>query len=134
MNVTDIRKAIATKLLELGIQTYAFIPDTLEPPCAYVRPGDFAYAATYETQTTIPMIVQIICPSVDTEGGQEMLDELIDSESIGSVIRKLREDESLGGVVESMAVVQHRNYGTVIHAETNTKYWSAEIVLDIFAK
>lgn len=133
MNITAIRQAIATKLKELNIETYSFIPDSLNPPCAYVRPGDFMYTDSYGGTVQFPMIVQIICPSVDTKDGQEQLDALIDPQASGSVVTKLRETETLSGTVQSMRVLQHRAYGTVVHAETGVKYWSAEIVLDCLA-
>ncbi len=128
-----IRVAIADTLAALDIRTYSFQPSNLHPPAVYVSVGDFDYDFDFDGDINFPMILTLICPSVLSEGGQTMLNGFISPAGDTSVRAVLATNPTLDGTVQSFEVRRHRKYGAVVLPDQASRYWSAEIVVDIIA-
>lgn len=133
MNVEAIAQGVAAALSNLGIRVYDHGPDAPTPPCAYLYPENILFDATFDGTERPRFVISLLAQSVDTKGGQAQLNKLISTGVTGSLIDALHADPTLGGAVASSAPTQVRNYGTRTAAVGDVRYWTAEIVLDIYS-
>ena len=112
MKVTDIRKAIAAKVLPVsGIeQAFWYMPGSINPPTFAVVEYDKSFNATFGRAAGLKAL-QITCmlwtSAGVTDAGQQVLDDYLD-DSAGTVIAALIADQTFGGtcggsVVDSVA-------------------------------
>ena len=108
MKVTDIRKALAAKVLPVaGIeQSFWYMPGSINPPTFAVVEYDKSFNVTFGRTAGLKGL-QITCmlwtSAGDTESGQQALDDYLD-DSAGTVIAAIVADQTLGGTCATSVV------------------------------
>lgn len=124
MNIATSRTALATTLSGLSLHVYDWSHDSPAMPAAIMKPLNFPYHDTFSGGVAAKFSVQLIVGAVATKGSQTLLDTLISTATTGSAVDAI---ETAG----TMRVDEMRNYQPVVLADGGTKYWSAELVVDI---
>lgn len=132
MDVQSISTALAAALSEFRLHVYDYGPDAPLSPAAYIYPEPVTYHADFDEDVTPTFIVRFLISSVVTKGGQEQLNALI-STGPGSAVTAIEADGTLGGVVSSVQVLGMREYGVVQLPDAATRYYSAELVVEVLA-
>lgn len=131
MDLVAVAKGIAHVLQTTGIRIYDHGPEAPTPPCAYIYPENITYDTTYDGTQDPRFIVQLLAVSVETEGGQFQLLTFLSTGVTGSLVDKLRADPKLNSTVNSSRLLPMRNYGARAALTGATRYWSAEIPIEI---
>lgn len=96
-----------------AIQVYAFVPGTVDGPCAVVEPGSGTYHYSLGSAGTEHMLaVHAMVPLGDRESAQTVLDEMISEAGARSIVAGIHSDRTLGGVVAYADPQGYRDYGT----------------------
>lgn len=131
MDVQAVSTGIADSLAGLGIRVYDYGPDAPSSPAAYIYPLDIPeYHATFEGHVTANFAVRLLVQSTASKSGQAQLNGLI---SPSGVPAALEADETLGGAVSSTMVTGMRGYGIEQLPDGATRFYTAELVLEVFA-
>lgn len=131
MNIADIRSGLETTLGSIaGLRVYATVPDAPAVPCAVIYPDQIQYGRTFDGTANIRMVVQVMVAAVNSQGGQDMLDGYLADSGASSIFTTIENDPTLGGRCLNAHVTEMRSYGVV---GDSTRYYSAELVVDILA-
>jgi hypothetical protein len=128
-----IRANLATRLATIaGLRAFAYIPDLLPVPAAFIGGPTSAKALTMGSNKRdwrIP--VRIFVSRADDRVGQGKLDDylIIGTTSIDDA---LAGDKTLGGVAD-FAVVQDSAKGYGVYEANGIKYWGFEVEVRIVA-
>lgn len=134
MDIQAVSTAIATSMAGLKIRTYDYGPDAPASPCAYIYPDAIAYHEDYTGDTTATFIVRFLISSVVTRSGQAQLNLLISPTGPGSAKLAIESDPTLGGLVTSSTVrFREHSYGVVQLPDQATRFYSAELLVEVFA-
>ncbi len=133
MNIGAIRTAFIDVLSSIdGLNLYEFIPDNPIPPALVVAPDTISFDNDFDDAATGTFVLTILTPSVNTENGQQILDDLL--ATTGQTIRaKIAANNTLNGTVDSVRVTSMRNYGTRTLADQGTKYHTAQFVCEVLS-
>lgn len=117
----------------LSGRTYAYVPDGVNPPCAYVAgPDTVNFDAVFARGAdTYRLIVRVLVDRTAEHSGQDALDDYVSGSGTASVKVAIEEDRSLGGACQTCQVQTMRNYG--IHTVGDASYLGAELVIDCMA-
>lgn len=135
IDLKAIRQQIALVLTPVvDLRYYSFVPDSLSPPCAVIYPASVTYNQTFDGMTEIEMIVLLVSSATNNEAGQNQLDDWLTDSGATSLVQALNTDTAnLGATVTSTYVREMRNYGVLELPDGGTKFYSAELVLEILA-
>lgn len=117
MILSSVRTALA-----LAIQTnvtstpplraMGYTPDSVDPPLAFVLPETIAFDQDFGRGCDrLDLTVRLIVSRADDLAGQALLDPYLNGSGAASVKRAVELDETLGGLVDTLQVVEARNYG-----------------------
>jgi hypothetical protein len=131
MNIADIRTGLETTIGTIaGLRVYGTVPDAPSVPCAVVYPDQIQYGRTLDGTANIRMVVQVMVAAVNSQGGQDSLDGYLADSGSTSIFTTIENNPTLGGVCQNAHVTEMRSYGVV---GDSTRYYSAELVVDILA-
>lgn len=131
MDIAALRVQVAAALAGIGLHVYNYSAKAPIPPAAFVFPDSFSYDMTFGGEINNPkLVVKLIAAAVNDEGGQQKLDQLISVGVTGSIVDAIHNDSVTKGF---MAVEKMRNYGRVTLPNGHGEFWSAELVLDVYA-
>lgn len=131
MEIQTVSTAIARTLGSLGLHVYDYGPDSPIPPAVFIYPdATLDYHATFDGAVTAVFVARFFCPSTVAAAGQASLNALISPDGAAAAIER---DSTLGGVVQSAMVTGLREYGVVQLADMGTRYYSAELLIEVFA-
>ncbi len=134
MDVTAVREGIAKTLAPLTAlqdRIYAQVPDTPHVPCVIVYPENIRYQQVYDGDPDATFILHVLT-SAATIRGQSDLDLFVGS-GPGSIPAAIDAGSTLAGNASSAQVTDLRNYGTLQLTDGGTKYYSAQLILDVYA-
>jgi hypothetical protein len=97
-----------------------------------VYPENVTYGVTTDGAADLRFVVQLLAASIETEGGQFQLLTMLSTDVTGSLIDKLKADKTLNGSVNDSVVLPMRNWGARTALTGTTRFWSAEIPIQIF--
>lgn len=124
MDLAQLREDIGDLLTPLGVlRVYPTIPDSLVGKCAVIYPETIDYDDSYDETATAVLIVQLVAPTAASKATQNELDALL-STGTGSVHDAFLTDGRF-------RVATMRNYGTLQLADGGSRYYSAELVIDV---
>jgi len=139
-DIDDVVVALAARIstglsaITLGGRTFAYAPDSVNPPCAIVLPsnGDFvAYDVTYDGADNFELTVKLLVGTAVSRTAQiELLGYLSRSGST-SVRAAIYGDKTLGGTVADLKVEGARSYGDVEWA--GVVFFGAELVVTAYS-
>ena len=118
----------------LAGRTYAFAPDSPNPPCAIVLPApeDFLdFDVTFDGRDDFQLVVKILMGAQDDRTGQAALLGYLSRSGATSVRTAIYGDSTLGGTVSDLKVVGARGYGDVEWAAQI--FYGAELVVQVYA-
>jgi len=133
--VKDIRSAIASKLSAIqGLRVTAYVPDSPNPPCAFVEPNSINYDSTFgRGMDEYDFDVTILVQRVTSERiGQDSLDAYASGAGSFSVKSAIELDRTLGGLVQDCRVTGLTSYGQASFGE-NT-YLAAVFAVKVYSK
>lgn len=125
MNIAALRAGLAEDIKTAIPRTTPYVPDQVNPPCAFVEGADITFDDTFEGRFTAEMGVVILMSSADARSGQDNLDKIIDDvyDAVTS---------TLGGVAESAHVLRLEGYGGNFNVGESS-YIGARMVVEVFA-
>jgi hypothetical protein len=132
MDLSAVAKGLKHVLETTGIRIYDHGPEAPIAPCAYVYPENVTYGVTTDGAADLRFVVQLLAASIETEGGQFQLLTMLSTDVTGSLIDKLKADKTLNGSVNDSVVLPMRNWGARTALTGTTRFWSAEIPIQIF--
>ncbi len=133
MDVQAVSTALVSALAPLGIHAYDYGPDAPISPAVYVYPSSFPYHVDYSASGTVEFIVRFLVQSVHAQNGQATLNGYISTSGSTSASQLIEADRTLGGVVQSVSVMTMRDYGVVQLPDLVTRYYSAELMVEVLA-
>lgn len=133
MDVQAISTAIAGSLAGLGIRVYDYGPSAPTPPAAFIYPESITYNADFEEDVLCIWVVRFFVSSQMEAGGQAQLNALLSTSGTGSAVRAITSDNTLTDVVYSLRLLPSRNYGVITLPDQATRFFSAELPLEVFA-
>lgn len=120
---TDVAQRIATAVDDVHV--YGYVPDSPQTPCAVVELEAFQYHDTYNTGENPKCVVTFLAGSIAAEAVQQQLLTWLSTGVTNSVIDAIENGDNY-------RVVELRQWGTVQLQDGGTRYYSAQIVIDIF--
>jgi hypothetical protein len=133
VDIQTVSTAIANTLAALDVHVYDYGPDAPISPAIFIYPLDIPeYAATFDQTVRAEFVVRFLVATVVTQGGQSQLNGLL-SPTGDSAVAAIREDPTFGDVVQSSLITTMRNYGVVQLPDAATRYFSAELVIEVLA-
>lgn len=129
-----VRAGLATQLATIpGLRAFAYIPDTLPVPAAFVGGPTSAKPLTMGSNPKrdwrIP--VRIFVSRADDRVGQSKLDDYL-IPGTTSIDDALAADKTLGGVAD-FAVVQDSAKGYGVYEANGIKFWGFEVEVRVVA-
>jgi len=131
MDIQAVQTAMQ-QALPPTLHSYDYGPDSVSSPAAYIYPDPFSFDADFDGSTTATFVVRILVASVNDKGGQQTLNGYVNPWN-GTVVAALRADPKFGGVVQSSHVTGLREYGVVQLQDGGTRYYSAELMVEVLA-
>lgn len=96
-SLSEIRKALATTMGQVGLNVYHRVPDVTQSPAAVILPSKSNYVvAMQQGSDTYEFDVAVLVANVNTEDAQDRLDELVTGRGDRSVRQHLYDNPSLG--------------------------------------
>lgn len=138
-DLDDVVTAMATRIATgmgtdvLGGRTFAYAPDSINPPTAIVLPsqGDFlAYDATFDGKDDYELTIRILMGSQDDRTGQQALLGYLARSGSTSVRTAIYGDGTLGGIVSDLRVTGASGYGDVEWA--GQVFFGADITVTVW--
>ena len=138
-DLDDVVQALAARIRTgmgsdvLAGRTYAFAPDSLNPPCAIVLPApeDFLdFDVTFDGRDDFQLVVKLLMGAQDDRTGQAALLGYLSRSGATSVRTAIYGEATLGGVVSDCKVVGARGYGDVEWAAQI--FYGAELVVQVY--
>lgn len=131
----DIRAALRARLATVeGLRTYGSVPESVNPPMAYVGllesvEFDTAFARGAD-RWLIP--VRVLVAKATDRAAQAKLDSYLAGSGAASLKAAIEGDgANLGGNAHTVRVTGVRDYGVIEHGGVN--YLGAELLVDIIA-
>lgn len=117
----------------LAGRTFPYVPDNVNPPCAFVAlPERILYDETYgRGADSYTLLIRLYVNRIVDFDSQVKLDAYLAASGPESVKTAIEGDRTLGGAVQSLHVVEARNYGPY-QASTDVQYLGVEFVVDLF--
>lgn len=132
LDVAAVRTALATALASVdGLEVSAYVPDTVDPPWAYLVPGEGQYDLDMDGGWRVDVAVRVVTSRAEDRAGQATLDGLLDSTGAGSIKAALEADPTLGGLVDDLAVRGWSGYR--LYEIAGTDYYGAELLVEVYA-
>jgi len=133
--VNAVAVAITTNLAGdvLAKRTYAFSPDSLNPPTAVVVPGPgtfLTYDDTFDGTGNFAVVVKILNGSQDSGSSQKLLLGYMAKTGATSIRAAILASPTLGGICSYMQIPSAENYGDVEWA--GQQYLGFEIPVGVF--
>jgi hypothetical protein len=116
-----------------NLHKYDYGPDLPIGPAAYCYPSDLLYDIDGQGDVTGTWIIRFLIPSAAAKGGQAQLNALLSTSGAGSAVAALQADNTLTGLIQSLKVQRMRNNGVLKLGEPATRFYSAELVCEVFA-
>lgn len=89
MNVKTIRQAISvaagTVTSPVQLQSYGYIPESIDPPCCYPADTDGTYHEDTQGSAGLVVTLRILTSRSEDRAGQELLDDYLNSSGATSV-------------------------------------------------
>lgn len=132
--VSAMREGIVNNLKTIqGLRVSATVPDSPNPPQAFVEPQAINYDTTFgrgmdEFDFDITILVQ---RTTDVRTAQNLLDGYIQSSGSQSVKRAVELDRTLGGLVQDCRVTGLTSYGQASYGETT--YLAAIFAVKVYS-
>lgn len=127
MNSSTITAAIKTVLSTIAVRIDDFVPDTVSSATMVVYDVEGDFNQDFEGTTAPTFIIKLFVPSVNTEGGQQKLNTLIES-----VRTTLAANPTLAGTVQSALCRRYRNKIPTLMPD-GSRFYSVELVVDVYA-
>lgn len=127
MDLAQLRTDLAELLDPLGIEktrVYPAVPDAIYGKSAVIMPERIEYDDSYDETTEVTLLVQLIAPTVATKSSQNDLDAMLSTGTTVSVHDALRNDGRF-------RVTELRAYGTIQIPDGGSRYYSAELLIDV---
>ncbi len=132
MDAGTVCTALCTALNGIStLRKFDTFPDNPQPPCVIAYPETIDYAYTFDGASGT-YVLRVLGPSTESRGGQQQMWSYLAS-SGGSSIPALIHGTTLSGAVSSALVQNSRNHGTFQPSGSQVRYYSAELVVEIFA-
>lgn len=133
--VNAVAAAITTNLAGdvLAGRTYAFAPDSLNPPTAIVVPGPgtfLTYDDTFDGTGNFALVVKILNGSQDEKSSQKLLLGYMAKTGATSIRAAILASPTLGGICSYMQIPSAENYGDVDWA--GQQYYGFELPVGVF--
>lgn len=133
--VNAVAAAITTNLAGdvLAGRTYAFAPDSLNPPTAIVVPGPgtfLTYDDTFDGTGNFALVVKILNGSQDEKSSQKLLLGYMAKTGATSIRAAILASPTLGGICSYMQIPSAENYGDVEWA--GQQYYGFELPVGVF--
>lgn len=130
MRLSLVKKGIAAAAATVeGLNTYAFVPDSVEVPCLYAGEADVRYDTTFGGDYDVVITCYVFTSVSDDESGQELLDELLADEGASSVKAAIEGTpgiaQTLGGVCDDVHIPNVTGYRMYQVGEKN--YFGAKL-------
>lgn len=141
MQVSAVRSALAAAMRTNVVSTptltcYAYHPDSVTVPCAYVQPGDITFDKTMGRGTDeLALTVTVLVSKTDDRSSQDLLDGYVSGSGPASVKAALESARgapgvaALDGACDDFHVVKVTAYQYYIHNET--RYLGAQFTLRV---
>lgn len=130
--IRPVRQAMAAALTGVGIRPFAYVKDSITPPCAALDLSAFGYDQTFGRNLhRLDFTVRIYASRASDRAGQDVIDDLIDPTVARSVHAAL-DGSTLGGLVETTRVSEMNNYG--VYTVGGVDYFGAEITVTVHAR
>ncbi len=113
MSLAGIRDAIETALATVsGLRAYDTVPDKIEPPCAWVKPGSGRYHDTFSSasMTHVFEVQVIIRRAGNVDEAQDKADTYLDPTGSSSLLAAI-EAATLSTHASDIVVTGYRDYG-----------------------
>jgi len=136
MNLAKVRKALAkTIATNMNVSTSWFVSDNPTAPQIIVLPDPGDDACTFEHNVHLRMVLKCLAKGKTAEEAQMLLDGWlsVDDGTRSNVADVIEADSTLGGIVQSATVTGWRNYGVTLLPDGGVRYWSADVLVDIYA-
>jgi hypothetical protein len=139
-DITAVRTALATRIstgmagTALAGRSFAYAPDSPNPPCAIVMPsdGEFVnYDVSYDGQDDFELVVKLLAGTEINRTAEAQLLGWLAKTGSTSVRAAIYGDRTLGGVVSDVRVEGARGYGDVDYA--GVVFFGAELVVTVYA-
>ena len=131
MNVATIRTGLADTIGSIaGLRVYSTVPDAPSVPCAVIYPDSIQYGRTLDGTGNVRMVIQVLAAAINSQAGQDALDGYCADSGATSIFATIESDPTLGGACQNAQVTEMRSYGVT---GDSTRYYSAELVVDILA-
>lgn len=131
MDIQAVSTAIASTLGRLGLHVYDYGPDNPTPPAVFIYPdATLDYHATFDGAVTAVFVARFFYSSTVAAAGQSALNAVISPDGAPAAIEK---DSTLGGAVQSAMITGLREYGVVQLSDMGTRFYSAELLIEVFA-
>lgn len=134
MEVVTIRRALVRALNHIsGLEFYATVPDAPIVPCVIVYPDSITYHEMFDGLSHATFVLHILGAAADTIDGQETLDAYLASSGPLSIKEAIDLDSTLGGAVGAAWVTELREYGTVQPNDGGSRFYSAQLMVEVHA-
>lgn len=133
MDLIAIRAGLKIALEPLGLQVYSRAVLNPDPPAAIIYPQPFGPDDTYDGTTQLRLVVLLLAPGGDFEGGQDMLDGWVSTTGVNSIKQQLDADLTLGASVSSAMWAGITEYGHMNLTDGGTVYLAARALVDVLA-
>lgn len=101
MDLNAVREALATAIETgiTGLRCYPRWPGSINPPCAIVVRRETQYDPAFDVDADTTLAVRVLLGFVNTQGGQEDLDDYLAPTGAKSIPAVINADPTLGGLV-----------------------------------
>lgn len=130
MNVAAVRTALAELVDDTGLRCDAYVPDKVNPPCAFVAGPSGDFDQTFDGGVNLTFDVVVLVSRGDTRTGQERLDAYLADSGAASIKARVEADSELDGEVSSVRVSGWRDYGGRFTVG-DTEYIGARVLVEV---
>ena len=127
-----IRSGLKTRL-DTRVSAYANWPDTINTPCALVKPASQQFHQTSGglSSSRISFEVTLLAAPIDAglDDAQSLLDSYLDESGTASIKAALEADPTLSGVVSDLIVRGWKGYGS--RAVNGVEYLGATFDVEV---
>lgn len=114
-------------------RTFAYAPDSLNPPTAIVLPsfgGFLTFDATFDGRDDFELLVRILMGTQDNRTGQQSLLGYLSRSGATSIRTAIYGDPTLGGLVSDLKVTGASGYGDIEWA--GQVFFGADLHVEVY--
>lgn len=132
MDIAEVRHRIAVNAAGVaGLNTHAFLPDSVTVPCFYAGEADITYDRTFGNVDEALVTCRILASRADDESGQSFLDSFL-GRGARSLKTAIESDRTLGGACLDLHVRKVQGYRRYVVGTDD--YYGAEITVYVIGE